>query len=111
MGTALLNTVMGISIVFIVLLLISGIIGLFKYINKAEMASKQKNKTNALQNETVSLQPTAVENVDLTDDLELVAVITAAIHAYEASKGNPVPANGLYVRSIRKVNKSRWQNA
>lgn len=111
MGTALLNTVMGISIVFIVLLVISGIIGLFKYINKAEMASKQKDKTIAIQNGTESLQSIAVEKVDATDDLELVAVITAAIHAYEASQGNPIPANGLYVRSIRKVNKSRWQNA
>ncbi|HCL04156.1 MAG TPA: hypothetical protein DHW61_17400 [Lachnoclostridium phytofermentans] len=111
METALLNTVMGMSIVFLVLWLISGIIGLFKHINKLEMALKQKKKPIEIKSETVSRQPATVEEIDVTDDLELVAVITAAIHAYEASNGNPVPANGLYVRSIRKVNKSKWQNA
>ena len=48
---------------------------------------------------------------NLANDLELVAVITAAIHAYEEAQGNPVPTNGLYVRSIRKVNRSKWFNA
>lgn len=111
METALLNTVMGMSIVFLVLWLISGIIGLFKHINKLEMALKRKKKPIEIKSETVSKQPATVEKIDVSDDLELVAVITAAIHAYEASNGNPVPANGLCVRSIRKVNKSRWQNA
>jgi len=39
----------------------------------------------------------------------LIALITAAIHAYEASQGNTVPG-GFVVRSIRKRN-SRWMNA
>lgn len=111
METALLNTVMGISIVFIVLNVISWIISLFKYINKAEMAAKQKKETIAPSIETVSVQPVAEEETNLADDLALAAVITAAVHAYEASKGNTIPIEGLFVRSIRKVNKSRWQNA
>ncbi|ABX42797.1 OadG family protein [Lachnoclostridium phytofermentans] len=111
METALLNTVMGMSIVFLVLWLISGIIGLFKYINKLEIYLKQKKKSIEIKSETVSSQPVDVEEIDVAEDLDLVAVITAAIHAYEASNGNPVPENGLYVRSIRKLNKSRWQNA
>ena len=45
------------------------------------------------------------------DDTELVAVIAAAICAYEASQGNAVSPDSLVVRSIRKVNKSKWQNA
>ena len=48
-------------------------------------------------------------NENLADDLELVAVITAAIHAYEEAQGNAV-SGGLVVRSIRKRN-VRWQNA
>ena len=52
-----------------------------------------------------------VEEEELSDDLELVAVITAAIHSYEEAQGNVVPPNGLMVRSIKKVNRSRWQNA
>ena len=51
------------------------------------------------------------EEVDLSDDSELAAVIAAAIYAYEEASGTPVPADGLIVRSIRRVNKSRWQNA
>ena len=47
MMTALLNTVMGILIVFIVLLLIAWIISLFKYINKfeANQAAKKAAQT------------------------------------------------------------------
>ena len=48
--------------------------------------------------------PVAVEE-DLTDDLELVAVISAAIAAYEGSED----ASGYVVRSIRKSTK--WQRA
>ena len=88
MMTALLNTVMGILIVFIVLLLIAWIISLFKYINKFEANQE-----------------------DLSDDLELVAVVTAAIHAYEEVEGIEVPADGLVIRSIRKVGKANWRNA
>lgn len=109
MGTALLNTVMGILIVFAVLVVISLLISCFKYINRWE--TKRANQgQNAVVTEAVP-EPEVIEEEELSDDLELVAVITAAIHAYEEAQGNDVPANGLYVRSIRKVNKSRWQNA
>ena len=47
--------------------------------------------------------------VEETDDLELIAVITAAIHAYEEAQGNVVEGD-LIVRSIKKRN-NRWQNA
>ena len=98
---ALENTVMGISIVFCMLLLISFIISLLKLVNK--IGAKDKNAAPAA--------PAAVKASEETDDTELVAVITAAIYAYEQAMGNDVPAGGLVVRSIRKVNKSKWQNA
>lgn len=98
------NTIMGISIVFVMLLAISFIISLFKYIGKLENIGKKKAEPVA----PVAPVETVVEEAD---DLELVAVITAAIHAYEAAQGNDVPAGGLVVRSIRKVNKTKWQNA
>ncbi len=47
MMTALLNTVMGILIVFIVLLLIAWIISLFKYINKFEANQAAKKAAQA----------------------------------------------------------------
>ena len=46
------------------------------------------------------------EEEDLTDDLELVAVITAAIAASENTSGD-----GFVVRSIKKANKRNWQRA
>ena len=106
MATAGLNTIMGITIVFLVLYLISLLISLLKYVNKLD-AKKPKEQENAPL--PVSNNNSGEEN--LANDLELVAVITAAIHAYEEAQGNPVPTNGLYVRSIRKVNRSKWFNA
>lgn len=114
---ALLNTIMGITIVFLVLIAISLIISLFKYIAKAEnrVANNQSDiKTTA--SETAVNVPDIIETTqdaaELSDDSELVAVITAAIYAYEASQGNLyVPADGLVVRSIRKKSRSNWQNA
>ena len=44
---------------------------------------------------------------NLTDDLELVAVIAAAIAASEGAAST----DGFVVRSIRKSNAKKWQNA
>ena len=111
MATAGLNTIMGITIVFLVLYLISLLISLLKYVNKFD-AKKSKEQDNASV-PSVSAPNQNLESIEenLADDLELVAVITAAIHAYEEAQGNPVPSNGLYVRSIRKVNRTKWLNA
>lgn len=111
MANAGLNTIMGITIVFLVLYLICLLISLLKYVNKFD-AKKSKKQDNAPMS-SVPASNQYLESIEenLTDDLELVAVITAAIHAYEEAQGNPVPANGLYVRSIRKVNRSKWLNA
>ncbi|MDE7325302.1 MAG: OadG family protein [Lachnospiraceae bacterium] len=112
MLTALLNTVMGIMIVFIVLLLIAWIISLFKYINKFEASQAAKKAAMTVVEEVpVPVETVEAAKEELSDDLELVAVVTAAIHAYEESQGNEVPADGLVVRSIRKVGKANWQNA
>jgi hypothetical protein len=40
------------------------------------------------------------------DDLELAAVISAAVAAYTGTS-----SDGFVVRSIRKSNKKRWLNA
>ena len=98
---ALENTVMGISIVFCMLLLISFIISLLKLVNKIGRKKPVAPATT----------PVVDTDGDGVDDLELVAVITAAIYEYEKANGNDVEAGGLVVRFIRKVNKSKWQNA
>lgn len=109
------NTLVGISIVFLALLFISFVISLFKYITVWD--NRRKAKKAAKENEQ-KLPEQAIENTlsqiekaeELSDDSELVAVITAAIYAYESEQGNSVN-NGLVVRSIRKANKNAWQNA
>lgn len=51
-------------------------------------------------------EPAPAEEENLADDLELVAVITAAIAA-----ASSVPVEGLVVRSIRRKPASKWKNA
>ena len=117
---ALINTVVGIAVVFVALIFISFVISLFKYVPvfEAWLAERKASKTQT-QNasalaaeaaERTMQQIAEIEEEDLSSDLELVAVITAAIYAYEQSQGNVV-TDGLYVRSIRKSKTSNWKKA
>ena len=107
MSKAALNTVIGMGTVFVVLIFISLIISCFGLISK--VGDKKKAETKATQ--SVSAADPVVEQIaqkeELADDTELVAVIAAAIAAYEGSGST----DGFVVRSIRKSNKSKWQNA
>ena len=111
MAEAGVNTIIGISVVFMALLFISFIISLFKYINKFEqmLANRKANKNAAPAPVPAATPAPVAAPVEETDDLELIAVITAAIHAYEEAQGNVVEGD-LVVRSIKKRN-NRWQNA
>lgn len=105
MEKAALNTLLGMGTVFVVLILISLIISLFGFIPKIQAAfSKKPAETKETKTESVTAP---VVEEELSDDLELVAVISAAIAAYEGSGST----DGFVVRSIRKANKSKWQNA
>ena len=110
MGDATINTIIGISVVFLSLLFISYVISLFKYVNAWEQKRASKNTPVAI----VEPEPEPIieeEPEEEMDDLELIAVITAAIHAYEQAQGNENIVEGdLVVRSIRKRN-NKWQNA
>ena len=103
---AALNTIMGIGIVFLALLFLSFLISQMHWIpdllNKKEKEEKAAEAAAPVQ--TVSAP--AAEEEDLTDDLELVAVISAAIAASENTS-----ADGFVVRSIKKSNRRKWQNA
>lgn len=103
MWKAFMNTLIGMGTVFAVLILISLIISAFTLISKLE--AKQKKKEPAPAEAPVVQQIAAKE--ELSDDSELVAVIAAAIAAYEGAAST----DGFVVRSIRKSNKSKWQNA
>ena len=101
-----LNTLMGVGIVFLVLILISFVISAFVLINKAESAMKNRKNKNtpapAPVPKSAPVQAAAEEEIS-TDDTELVAVIAAAIASYEGTT-----PEGIVVRSIRKVN-TTWK--
>ena len=104
MVKAALNTIIGMGTVFIVLILISFIIAAFGFIPKiqAKMADRKNKKEETSIDNTIS-QIVEKEEVDVTDDYELVAVIAAAIAASEGAAST----DGFVVRSVRKVNKRR----
>ena len=105
MAKAGMNTVIGMGTVFVVLILISLIISCFSLISKLEGKQKKEEPAAAVAASPVVEQTSAKE--ELSDDTELVAVIAAAIAAYEGAAST----DGFVVRSIRKSNKSKWQNA
>lgn len=104
MGKAGMNTLIGMGTVFVVLIFISFIISLFKYISVFENRKKeQKEDTASVGVDNAIAQIVSNKEEDNPeDDLELVAVITAAIAASEGTS-----TDGLVVRSIRKVNNRR----
>ena len=103
MVRAALNTVMGVGIVFLVLIFLSFIISLFKYIPNGETKGTAKGTAASEEKRAVETAPAAAPEEELVDDLELVAVITAAI---AASQGKASP-EGFVVRSIRKARRTR----
>ncbi len=105
MAKAGMNTLIGMGTVFVVLILISLLISCFTFISKFEKRQKKQEAPAPAAAAPVVEQIAAKE--ELSDDTELVAVIAAAIAAYEGAAST----DGFVVRSIRKSNKSKWQNA
>ncbi len=102
MGRAGLNTLIGMGTVFAVLILISGIISCFRFISKlqdnaAKKKAAKEGEVAGVENAVAQIleQEAAAEE---TDDLELVAVIAAAVAAYQGSAST----DGFVVRSIRR---------
>lgn len=98
---AALNTLMGICIVVLMLTIISFIISLFRYIPKLQdkLSRKKNEPVTAYIGEKVEdkVVTQIIEKEELSDDTELVAVITAAICAATGASGD-----SFVVRSIRK---------
>jgi len=94
-------TIIGISIVMAVLCIIAFILNLFAKFNMVSEDSK-KNKSIALAETEIKTQPVEtvkiIEETDNNDDLELIAVITAAI-----AESMNTSVDNLFVRSIKKV--------
>ena len=100
MTKAGLNTLMGMGTVFVVLILIAWLISLFNMIPKIQAAfSKKDKKAEAASVDNAVAQIVENEAVQEEDDLELIAVIAAAIAASEGAAS----ADGYVVRSIRRI--------
>lgn len=106
MSKAGMNTLMGMGTVFTVLIFISQIIRCFKYINAWEKKQKAAAAAPAATPQAVFVPAETEPEENLADDMELAAVITAAIAAAEHTS-----ADGLVVRSIRRVSSSKWKRA
>ncbi len=97
-----LNTLLGMGMAFAILIIISLIISLFPLLfgGKKKKVSDKEIAQQAIDNTTAQI----ADKEDLAGDAELVAVIAAAIAAYEGSAST----DGFQVRSIRKVN-TNWK--
>ncbi len=100
MQKAAMNTLMGLGTVFLILILISLVIYGFKVIPYLEKKAKDKNAPmpEPVQAEVPAPVVQAEQMDTQQDDLELIAVITAAIAASEGT----LAADGFVVRSIKR---------
>ncbi|MCD7750553.1 MAG: OadG family protein [Lachnospiraceae bacterium] len=99
---AAMNTVLGIGMVFLVLVIIMAIISLFKYIPMLQEKFSRKPETSSEPAGPAAAPAAPVEvyeEEEETDDTELVAVIAAAVAAYEGQTST----DGFVVRSIRRA--------
>ena len=94
-----LNTLLGMGTVFAVLIFMSFIISLLKYIPALfDKSSRQKKEVKAP--EAAPVQAAAEPEMD---DTELIAVIAAAIAAAEGTS-----TDGFVVRSIKRRKSNKW---
>lgn len=101
---AALNTVLGMGTVFVILILISFIISGFGLISKLQ--SKPAGNTSQETAPAAAAEAVPAGTVDVTDDLEIAAVITAAI---AASTGES--SDSFVVRSIKRRSSNKWNKA
>ena len=95
MTKAAMNTAMGMGTVFVMLIIISLIISCFSLVNKAQKKAEDKKAANAPAPVAPAAAPVAAASQ--TDDLELVAGISAAIAAATGSS-----TDDFVVRSIKR---------
>lgn len=112
MQRAGMNTLMGMGVVFVVLIFICFIIGLFKYMPGSGAKKQDKKKTEAAKTTeaaksqgTVQALTAPKETENLMDNQELVAIITAAVIAANGSASNRVSSDQLIVRSIKRASR------
>lgn len=105
MEEAGLNFILGMGTVFVMLIFLCYVIGLLKPLTEMIEGKRKNEAVPAVPSVPVS-PIVEEEEEELVDDLELVAVITAAIAASENTS-----SDGFVVRSIKRANHRKWQKA
>ncbi len=104
-------TIIGIAIIFAVLATLWGVLTLFK-VFFYDMPEKKKANAKA---KDIAPAPATVEEVaatpvpESTDDTQLIAVITAAIAAYNSQSGASLPFRVVSYKRVRGAN--GWNGA
>ena len=102
-----LNTIIGMGTVFVILIFISLVIAaLPKFTGMIENFGKKKEAAAPAPAAKAPVAAPAVVEEELVDDLELVAVISAAIAAYTGTS-----SDGFVVRSIKRSTTNKWKKA
>ena len=104
MEKAGLNTLLGMGTTFTILIFLSLIISLFQLLPGSGGRKEKEEKIAAPLENAVSqiAEREALASENEIDNAELVAVITAAIAAFEATSGSAAGSDGFVVRSIRR---------
>ena len=103
-----INTVVGVVVVFVVLTFLVFVISLFRFVGgeeKKEAAEKKEPVQPVPAPAQAAPAPAAQQG--LSEDIELAIVLATAIAAAEEETST----DGYVVRSIRKVNGSKWRRA
>ena len=115
---ALQMTLIGMGMIFAVLGILWGALAIFKLIFarnegekkvKATLESKAEKESKPVTVEAPTAAPTPVATS--ASDAELIAVLTAAIAAYEAEQGRCVSVGDFRVVSYRRANGGRSWNS
>ena len=102
-------TLLGMGMIFAVLSILWGVLAIFKLI--FVRPDKKKVKAAPAPKPEPVVVPEPVVAPAASNDAELIAVLTAAIAAYEASQGNEVAPGGFRVVSFRRANGGKAWNS
>ena len=96
---ALYVTISSMAMVFIILLVISGVLSLFKYIFKKENDVKASNVKDISKGTVNNIKNDSIEeNINIDEDEKIVVALAASIMA-----GDGIPNPNLHIKRITRI--------
>ncbi len=96
---ALYITISSMTMVFIILLIISGVLSLFKHIFKQENSVKVPTVNNIVKESVNNINDNVKEdNLDMDEEEKIVVALAASIMA-----GDGIPNPNLHIKSIKRI--------